>query len=375
LTPLKYVIDLFTDLIAGSLTFSASIASHFSLTQRTIETLTTDQYTIISFLRSHKRVAISGCAGSGKTLVAAEKAVRLDRAGLSTLMLCHNPFLAGYLRSLTAGTGVRVDAFAHWVSGLLGHQSPFDANWTHFDEPSDSDLARAFDLLTASSNRYDAVIVDEGQDFREEWWLLIQAALGNEQSGIIYIFYDDNQALLPFRSNYPLEQAPYSLSRNCRNAGEIFDLLKRFHAQAPEPSIHLEGRGIVKQIPCDPGGEAAAITHAVRLGLDLLSTQDLVVLTTEQDPAESSSLCGLEVELRPSWNWKDILLPHLRAIISYFGQPGDATSPHPPLEVPVLSDNMYPSGTDIQAVSGLAKKVARNMGIKPGFPFWNPVCK
>jgi hypothetical protein len=78
----SYVIDLFVDLIAGSVSFSSTLRSHFSLTDRTIETLTEEQCKIITFLRSHRKVAISGCAGSGKTLVAAEKAIRLDRAGL-----------------------------------------------------------------------------------------------------------------------------------------------------------------------------------------------------------------------------------------------------------------------------------------------------
>ena len=45
-----------------------------------------------------RRVRISGCAGSGETLVAAEKALRLARAGVTTLFLCHNPLLAEHVR-------------------------------------------------------------------------------------------------------------------------------------------------------------------------------------------------------------------------------------------------------------------------------------
>lgn len=356
----NFVVDLFVDLVAGSVNFSSSLTSHFALTERTIESLTEEQYKIINFLRSHRRVAISGCAGSGKTLVAAEKAIRLDHAGLSTLILCHNPFLADYLRALTANT-VRTEYFAQWISRLLNDTSRSDAPWTHFEEPIEGDVARAFDALVTSTERYDAIIVDEGQDFREEWWILVQAALVHEQFGIMYVFYDDNQALLPFRSKYPIEQAPFSLSRNCRNAGAIFELVRRFHPQAPETSLELQGRGIVKQVPCLPGEELAAIHTAVRMSIDMFSSSDLVVLTTEPDPVRESALSDLEVEIAPAWNWQDALMPHLQQIAGYFGHHGDATSSIPSVEPPLLSDSSYPTGEDIRSVSSFARRLAGNM--------------
>ena len=63
-----------------------------------IEQLTEEQYVILDYLKRHRRAAISGSAGSGKTLVALEKAIRLYRDGFSVLFLCHNPYLANSLR-------------------------------------------------------------------------------------------------------------------------------------------------------------------------------------------------------------------------------------------------------------------------------------
>lgn len=71
-----------------------------------------------------KRVRISGSAGSGKTLVAAEKAIRLSDAGLLTLFVCHNPLLASHVRMLCTGSGVRVVAFEEWVAELGGASPP-----------------------------------------------------------------------------------------------------------------------------------------------------------------------------------------------------------------------------------------------------------
>jgi predicted ATPase len=50
-------------------------------------------------LARHRRAAIAGCAGSGKTVLAFEKARRLSEAGYTVLLTCFNKTLAGHLRT------------------------------------------------------------------------------------------------------------------------------------------------------------------------------------------------------------------------------------------------------------------------------------
>ena len=107
----------------------------------------------------------------------------------------------------------------------------------------EEELAEAFDTLAARTSGFDAVIVDEGQDFREEWWLLIEAALASTEFGVLYVFHDDNQALLPYRSRHPLLHAPVPLSKNCRNAGEVFDFVRAFHARRLTHRPSFAGKG------------------------------------------------------------------------------------------------------------------------------------
>ncbi len=59
--------------------------------------LTEQQISIVDFLANHRRVAISGCAGSGKTLLALEKARRLNEQGFSVLLTCYNKGLATFM--------------------------------------------------------------------------------------------------------------------------------------------------------------------------------------------------------------------------------------------------------------------------------------
>jgi len=251
---------------------SASIREALAALDVNIDRLTEEQTRVIDQLRGRRRVLISGCAGSGKTLVAAEKAIRLSRAGLSTFFVCHNPLLADWVVQLTQGSGVAVESFGAWVSRLAGEtRSKSSVSWTNYEEPAPDVVNKAFDALSEQGPRFDAVIVDEGQDFRTEWWALLEAALANGSSpAAFYIFHDDYQALLPHRSNrtsFPVESAPLDLSRNCRNAGRVYELMRIILPNAPlgEQDLRTEGEVAIWTY----GG--AGQTESVREALSWLS--------------------------------------------------------------------------------------------------------
>ena len=134
--------------------------------QREVEKLTQDQYRVIQYLHGMRRVRISGFAGSGKTLVAAEKAIRLSAAGLRTLILCHNPLLANHIQQLTSGSGVLVKDFNTWIREAIHlPDNDHSSRWNRYEEPDSRTLGIAFDSILSKGPFFDAVIVDEGQDF------------------------------------------------------------------------------------------------------------------------------------------------------------------------------------------------------------------
>lgn len=59
--------------------------------------LTKEQMGVLDFVRSHRRVAVCGGAGTGKTVLALEKARRLADDGFQTLLTCYNRQLADHL--------------------------------------------------------------------------------------------------------------------------------------------------------------------------------------------------------------------------------------------------------------------------------------
>ena len=86
--------------------------------KRAILRLSERQYGVLKVLAANRRVAVSGPAGSGKTLLAAEKARRLAGLGLRTLLTCFNRALADHLR-----TGLKDDLDHSTMHAVAGFNS------------------------------------------------------------------------------------------------------------------------------------------------------------------------------------------------------------------------------------------------------------
>lgn len=133
---------------------------------------------------------IRGPAGSGKSAVLAARAARLSNEGKRTLVVSYNITLLHYLRDLCsrAGIGRRNDitwinfhALCKRLAIALGLESTYDAKWKdHFELGFDAfvDIPQMlFDVVSSGEaplRLYDAVLVDEGQDFDPLWWQLLR---------------------------------------------------------------------------------------------------------------------------------------------------------------------------------------------------------
>ncbi|MBL9041375.1 MAG: AAA family ATPase [Myxococcales bacterium] len=341
-----------------SILFSPEITEALAKLNKNIAMLTDEQKSILDHLVEHRQVAIYGCAGSGKTLVAVEKAARLSKAGLRVLLLSHSQYLARYLQNITAG--VRMDVFdvVTWIKRLCseqrGHVIEDSGTWTPYAEPVNDEIEQATQFFASSSKRYDAIIVDEGQDFREEWWNVIRRALVDSEQSILYIFLDDNQALMPHRGKPPVHAAPFRLSRNCRNSGEIFELVRRFHSCAPEPSLSLKDIGIVKWYHYRSSEDVrSCASRAIREALDSLPGNSLVVLTAEPDPPEASILNNLAIEMPPPWRWQDAIRRALAFV--------KTMKLHNAPSLPTLSGEFSPTQEDIVNVERFVLAIKRTL--------------
>jgi hypothetical protein len=211
--------------------------------------LTEQQVDMLSMMRDNNRLLIRGCAGSGKTLLALEKATRLCLEGQRVLLLCYNIPLAEWLRSRVKSDGLSIDVF-HFHD-LCQHLA--DSAGLKFDAPTDKKLQSKFydhvapDLFAQAVNcgagpRYDAVIVDEGQDFIAEWWLPIEDLLVDKRKGTMYIFYDPEQNLFRRDFGFLVDEAKLTLDRNCRNTNQIAKFVRTLTTTEMESAdFNVEG--------------------------------------------------------------------------------------------------------------------------------------
>ncbi len=184
--------------------------------------LTEDQAEALEQIGKNPRVLVEGTAGSGKTMLALERARSFAREGARVLLLCYNRKLADWLKRRTEGTsGLKVTHFHGLCSELCQKAglafSPPAEDSSHFWRHTAAELL--FDATDLVDDRYDAIVVDEGQDFHDEWWTGIES-LQRHPGGPLYVFYDPAQNLFGTGLSFP-EGLPFSLNKNCRNTRAI----------------------------------------------------------------------------------------------------------------------------------------------------------
>jgi hypothetical protein len=222
--------------------------------------LTQRQAALLKFLEERFRVLIKGVAGSGKTMLAMDKAVSFARMGHRTLFLCYNELLAEVLRDEVPddlSSMLKIRHFHAWCRECCT-KTKAKASGIKFSVPEESNAKRHFwdttsaDLLLSAipiiSERYDAVVVDEGQDFASDWWYPIEEALAESKANrALYVFYDPDQNLYCRELHFPIEET-YSLVENCRNTKSISRFCKAVIGKAQRSSSNApEGKepGIV----------------------------------------------------------------------------------------------------------------------------------
>jgi hypothetical protein len=243
--PGKGGISLVENLLANSFELRAPLALELEEEARTLLRLTEEQYRVLDLLARQTRVAIGGCAGSGKTFLAAEKARRLARQGFRVLIVCFNTLLAQYLRRGLADVS-EIDVFSfdqlcYTIVREAGNDFPEHPQagqeqryYTRLREM----LADSIDIATG---RYGALIVDEAQDMHPDWWIPLQLMLADPELSPLYAFFDDNQRLFAVPKNLPVTGEPLQLTVNCRNTKSINRLVAAYYAGGTIEALGPEG--------------------------------------------------------------------------------------------------------------------------------------
>ncbi|MCC5631317.1 NERD domain-containing protein [Nostoc sphaeroides CHAB 2801] len=210
------------DLISPSTKFKKYIANDINDTKQEIIQLTEQQFNILNYLYHHSKCIILGCAGSGKTQLAIEKARRLCQHQIRTLVICKSNNLSLYLAA----------SLQHEI------QSGYCVVYS-FEEVKVKNYKVKFEFT--------AIIVDEGQDFEPQEINDLSNLIPHD--GIFYIFQDSNQNLSKNANKFALGVIPNTLDKNCRNTEKIFKYAKPFvSCTHPIKSSSIDGRDVVQRL-------------------------------------------------------------------------------------------------------------------------------
>jgi UvrD-like helicase family protein/nuclease-like protein/AAA domain-containing protein len=206
----------------------------FDEDDRRIVELTNDQAYVLSYVTKRHRAAIVGPAGSGKTTLAIQTAKRVAESGKPTLLTCFNWRLAGYLRDSTAATPHLTVEHFHELCRRMAREAGLPIP----DEPADETHASAYyadtlpELLAKAADvlgpRFDAMIVDEAQDFLPGWWPSLMRLHTHPDDGYLFLFADSNQNLYGGVRAEDMVDLTLQLPANLRNTKPIHEFVSVF---------------------------------------------------------------------------------------------------------------------------------------------------
>jgi hypothetical protein len=269
---------------------SLSLGSRAQLAEDHRYELDEAQLAALDGLLENDRVLVSGAAGSGKTLIAAEAARRHAAEGKKVLLLCFTAPLRTWLAARLHADGVEVQT----VSGLAKVIASAAGEEVAAADLTNSEYWRATyeRALDRVEQRWDVVIVDEGQDLTLEGWCLVDALAKGKR---LWAFHDSAQGYWQDRRP-PLElfAARFTLPRGRRCPAGIEALSARYAGRVGDERAIAKAvkDGSLAFVPCeDPARAADRIGDEVeRLLAKGLKLADIGVVSLRGQTADGAIL-------------------------------------------------------------------------------------
>lgn len=212
---------------------------------------------------------IHGVAGSGKTLILGYRAEYLAKACTKPiLILCYNKSLAKRLEHWMQEKGVAdkvvVQNFHTWCrrqlvaynAGLPEGDAKREGYW---DDMVDR-VIRSVDKKLIPSAQYEAVMIDEGHDFKPEWFKLVVQMVDPHTNSLL-VLYDDAQSIYDHgeKRNFSFKSVGVQaqgrttvLKINYRNTQEILEFASHFAKELLTPT-ETDEDGVPRLLPISSG--------------------------------------------------------------------------------------------------------------------------
>ncbi|GAA1180992.1 ATP-binding domain-containing protein [Ornithinimicrobium humiphilum] len=310
------------DILSGRNRMEREVTAEADDREARAQRLTQEQAMILSVTRLLDRVEVRGGAGSGKTVLAMTQAKQLTKGfggkkAQRVALLCYSIGLGEWFKrsfdheprkSRPAFYGRFEELGRTWGAEITAdrHDSDF---W-------EKELPARMAQLAADlpeGKKFDAIIVDEAQDFAEDWWAPLLAALRDPEEGGLYVYSDENQKVFARFGRPPVALVPLVLDHNLRNTRQIAE---SFGPLAPMRMRALGGDGHeVRFVQASPE-EALGVAddEVLRLLDEGWPTEHVALITTgARHPVQNELQASLDQEgyWRTFWDSDDVFYGHV----------------------------------------------------------------
>lgn len=223
-------VQLMLDCLTGTAIPQRDLLNRLHEREDTGELLSGDQGRILDLVASHNRVEIRGGVGTGKTWLAVEKARRIASSGKRVALICYSrglaEFLARRVETLARSQRPAYVGTFHSLAVAWGVPPGDDDDDSNYVEHRLPELMLAKAAGQSQFAWYDAIVVDEGQDFAESWWPVLLAALRDSVYGGLYVFSDEHQRVFARQGRPSVPMLTLDLTENLRNTKQIAQTFK-----------------------------------------------------------------------------------------------------------------------------------------------------
>ena len=229
----KWEYESFVNSLLRGIGFVQVLGSRIKNDENKFIELIKDQIEIFRQLAENNKLLVKGPAGSGKTIIAKTLAQEYAENNKKVLLMCFNRTLSN---KLSYELGIRnneniVSCTFHSFAKRIIEEH--DKHWWEANDKSNDDFwdldvpAKLDNIINSFSlGKFNCIIIDEGQDFKELWFEVLFKFL--EKNSKTIIFMDMMQDI--FRRNVAIPEettfTKFNLKYNCRNTNKIICYLE-----------------------------------------------------------------------------------------------------------------------------------------------------